>query len=120
MLNKDGDDHRRLRRLVTASFTPRMVEQLRPRIEGIAQELIDAVAPRGEMDLVEKLPSRCRSRSSCFRLRTSLELVRADPSLMPRAIEELLRLRRPAVEELAWRPVPLFRSLAALPVAWDT
>jgi hypothetical protein len=49
-----------------------------------------------------------------------LELVRADPSLMPRAIEELLRLRRPAVEELAWRPVPLFRSLAALPVAWDT
>jgi cytochrome P450 len=54
MLNKDGDDHRRLRRLVTASFTPRMVEQLRPRIEGIAQELIDAVAPRGEMDLVEK------------------------------------------------------------------
>jgi hypothetical protein len=64
MLNKDGDDHRRLRRLVTAAFTPRMVEQLRPRIEEIAHELIDAVAPRGEMDLVEKLPSRCRSRSS--------------------------------------------------------
>src|SRR3954464_13446868 len=30
MLNKDGDDHRRLRRLVTKAFTPRMVEQLRP------------------------------------------------------------------------------------------
>jgi cytochrome P450 len=28
-----------------------------------------------------------------------------------------LRLAAPA-EELRWRPVPLFRSLAALPVAW--
>jgi len=51
MLNRDGDDHRRLRRLVTKAFTPRMVEQLRPRIQAIADELIDAVETRGEMDL---------------------------------------------------------------------
>ena len=51
MLNRDGDDHRRLRRLVTKAFTPRMVEQLRPRIQEIADELIDAVEPRGSMDL---------------------------------------------------------------------
>src|SRR5207244_1929663 len=54
MLNKDGEDHRRLRRLVTKAFTPRMVEQLRPRIEEIADELIDAVESRGEMDLVDE------------------------------------------------------------------
>jgi cytochrome P450 len=54
MLNKDGEDHRRLRRLVTKAFTPRMVEQLRPRIQEIADELIDAVEPRGEMDLVDE------------------------------------------------------------------
>ena len=30
-----------------------------------------------------------------------------------------LRLAAPA-ETLAWRAVPLFRSLAALPVAWGT
>jgi cytochrome P450 len=53
MLNRDGDDHRRLRRLVTKAFTPRMVERLRPRIEEIADELLDAAEPRGEMDLVE-------------------------------------------------------------------
>jgi cytochrome P450 len=53
MLNKDGDDHRRLRRLVTKAFTPRMVERLRPRIQEIADELIDTVASRGEMELVE-------------------------------------------------------------------
>ena len=51
MLNRDGDDHRRLRRLVTKAFTPRMVEQLRPRIQAIADELIDGVEARGAMDL---------------------------------------------------------------------
>ena len=35
MLNRDGDDHRRLRRLVSKAFTPRMIEQLRPRIQEI-------------------------------------------------------------------------------------
>jgi len=51
MLNRDGADHRRLRRLVTKAFTPRMVERLRPRIQAIADELLDAVEERGEMDL---------------------------------------------------------------------
>jgi cytochrome P450 len=54
MLNRDGDDHRRLRRLVTKAFTPKMVEQLRPRIQEIADELLDAVETRGQMDLVEE------------------------------------------------------------------
>jgi cytochrome P450 len=53
MLNRDGEDHRRLRRLVTKAFTPRMVEQLRPRIQEIADQLIDRVQPHGEMDLVD-------------------------------------------------------------------
>ena len=54
MLNKDGEDHRRLRRLVTQAFTPRMVERLRPRIQEIADELLDAVESRGRMDLVDE------------------------------------------------------------------
>jgi cytochrome P450 len=55
MLNKDGADHRRLRRLVTKAFTPRMVEQLRPRIQAIADELLDTVQERRAMELVEEL-----------------------------------------------------------------
>lgn len=51
MLNRDGDDHRRLRRLVTKAFTPRVVEQLRPRIQEIADDLLDRVEGRGSMDL---------------------------------------------------------------------
>jgi cytochrome P450 len=54
MLNRDGDDHRRLRRLVSKAFTPRMIELLRPRIQEIADALIDPVAPAGEMELVSE------------------------------------------------------------------
>lgn len=52
LLNRDGDDHRRLRRLVSKAFTPRMIERLRPRIQEIADGLIDQVAADGEMELV--------------------------------------------------------------------
>ena len=53
LLSKDGDDHRRLRRLVTKAFTPRIVEGLRPRVGEIADDLIDRVADRGRMELVD-------------------------------------------------------------------
>jgi cytochrome P450 len=53
MLNKDGEEHRRLRRLVTQAFTPRMVERLRPRVQEIADELIDSVEARRAMELVD-------------------------------------------------------------------
>jgi cytochrome P450 len=54
MLNRDGDTHLRLRRLVSKAFTPRMVEQLRPRIQEIADELIDRASAAGEMELVSE------------------------------------------------------------------
>jgi cytochrome P450 len=53
VLTTDGDDHRRLRRLVSKAFTPKMVEQLRPRIQEIADELLDELPPSGEADLVD-------------------------------------------------------------------
>ncbi len=53
LLAKDGEDHRRLRRIVTKAFTPRIVEQLRPRIQQIADDLIDVVDGRGSMELVD-------------------------------------------------------------------
>src|SRR5690349_21494814 len=52
MLNRDGDDHRRLRRLVSKAFTPRMIEQMRPRVQEIADALIEPVVAAGEMELV--------------------------------------------------------------------
>jgi cytochrome P450 len=52
LLQVDPPDHTRLRSLVSKAFTPRMIEQLRPRIQQIASELVDAVEKRGSMDLI--------------------------------------------------------------------
>jgi cytochrome P450 len=52
MLSVDEPDHRRLRLLVSKAFTPRYVESLRPRVQQIADDLLDRVADQGQMDLV--------------------------------------------------------------------
>jgi cytochrome P450 len=51
-LFRDPPDHTRLRGLVQKAFTPRVVEGLRPRLEEICDELLDAALERGEVDLV--------------------------------------------------------------------
>lgn len=51
----DPPDHTRLRGLVNRAFTPRVVEQLRPRIQEITNELLDAVAEKGAMEVVADL-----------------------------------------------------------------
>jgi len=50
--NMDPPAHTRMRRLVSASFTPKMVNALALRIQVIVDGLIDAVAPAGEMDAI--------------------------------------------------------------------
>lgn len=53
LLNLDPPDHTRLRGLVHKAFTPRTVDELKPRIANIATELLDAMADTGETDLIE-------------------------------------------------------------------
>lgn len=55
LLMVDPPDHTRLRRLVNKAFTPRMVENLRPRIQAIVDDLLDRAAERREMDLIRDL-----------------------------------------------------------------
>jgi cytochrome P450 len=57
MIAKDPPDHTRLRRLVSRAFTPKMVEQLAPRIQEIVDELLDAALLRGAFDLVQDFAS---------------------------------------------------------------
>jgi cytochrome P450 PksS len=52
MLDLDPPDHTRLRALVQKAFTPRLVEQLRPRVEALANDLLDAARGRGRLDLI--------------------------------------------------------------------
>jgi len=52
MLNQDPPDHTRLRALVGKAFTPRLIEQIRPRVEAMTHELLDGVQDRRRMDLI--------------------------------------------------------------------
>jgi cytochrome P450 PksS len=52
MLDVDGVDHDRLRALVQRAFTPRLVEQMRPRIQELTESLLDAAQTRNQIDLI--------------------------------------------------------------------
>jgi cytochrome P450 len=53
MLVVEPPDHTRYRRLVSRVFTARAVEGLRPQVEAVADELLDAVAGHDKVDLVQ-------------------------------------------------------------------
>jgi pimeloyl-[acyl-carrier protein] synthase len=55
MLTSDPPDHTRLRKLVSKAFTPRAVENLRPRIRDIVEYLLAEAGKRGEFDIQHDL-----------------------------------------------------------------
>ncbi|MFJ8645528.1 cytochrome P450 [Streptomyces sp. NPDC093546] len=52
MLDLEPPDHTRIRRLVSKAFTPRTVERLRPYVDRLAGELVDALVAEGGGDLL--------------------------------------------------------------------
>ncbi|WP_433893710.1 cytochrome P450 family protein [Streptomyces sp. CA-111067] len=66
MLESDPPEHTRLRRIVSGAFTPKRTAGLFPSVERIADELLDALPPLGQADLVPSytapLPARVIAR----------------------------------------------------------
>jgi cytochrome P450 PksS len=52
MLDLDPPDHTRLRALVQKAFTPRLAELVRPRVQGLADGLLDEARRRRRFDLI--------------------------------------------------------------------
>ncbi|WP_437775815.1 cytochrome P450 [Sorangium sp. So ce1097] len=55
MVLADPPRHTRLRSLVARAFTPQVVEGLRPLVQRVADEMIDAAAAGGRMDILRDL-----------------------------------------------------------------
>lgn len=55
MLNVDPPDHTRLRRLVSKAFTPKTIEDLRPRTQELVDEALDRIEAEGSGDVVTEL-----------------------------------------------------------------
>lgn len=68
LLSLEGEDHLRLRRLLSPAFRSRAIEALRPRFQGLAGELADAFAPRGRVELVKEFAEPYSSRILCVLL----------------------------------------------------
>ena len=67
MFTNEGEAHTRLRRLVSRAFTPRSVQQLRPRAAQLIKEQFLDLESRGEGDLVQLL-ARTSVRVMCHLL----------------------------------------------------
>ena len=68
LLSLEGDDHLRLRRLLGPAFRSRAIEAMRPQFQALANELIDAFAPRGRVELVSEFAEPYAARVLCLLL----------------------------------------------------
>lgn len=126
MLFLDPPSHSRIRGLAACAFTPARVAALRNRIQQLADELLDAVAPNGRMDvladLAEPLPAIVTSELFGVSTEFALELkvwsakfaemlgnFQHNPDRIPSmldTIENLTEFFRKAVEEQKKKPCP--------------
>ena len=119
MLDRDGPDHTRLRRLVSKAFTPRAIQALRPRITDLVDGMLGAMAEQRRVDLVDALAfplpfaviaemlgtppaDHERIRQLSGTVVRSLEPV-ADPDLVAQIVAADEELTQIAGEMIAWK-----------------
>jgi cytochrome P450 len=65
MLSKEGDDHRRLRKLGNPAFSRTLIERMVPEFQELANELIDAYAGAGRCEFVSQFAEPYAARVLC-------------------------------------------------------
>ncbi len=65
MIAMDDPRHARLRRIVSAGFTPRVLQRLEGSVQQVAAEVVDGVCERGEVDFVTDVAALLPLRIVC-------------------------------------------------------
>ena len=65
MINLDDPRHARLRRIVSAAFTPKMIKSFEEQVQTSADQIIDAVIDKGECDFVTEVAARLPLKIIC-------------------------------------------------------
>jgi cytochrome P450 len=65
MLSKEGDDHRRLRKLGNPAFSRTLIERMVPEVQELAEELIDSYAGSGRCEFVSQFAEPYAARVLC-------------------------------------------------------
>jgi cholest-4-en-3-one 26-monooxygenase len=73
MLNMDPPQHVKFRRTVQRSFTPRLIESMRPHVCELAKRIVDNVAHKGECEFVEDLAAELPLQVICEMMGVALE-----------------------------------------------
>src|SRR5262252_8155306 len=68
VLNMEGEEHHRLRRLLNPAFSRRIVEPLRPRFSALAAELIDSFAEPGRCEFMAEFAEPYAARVIAYML----------------------------------------------------
>jgi len=68
LLSLEGEDHLRLRRLLSPAFRSKAIEAMRPQFQQLTGELIDAFAPRGRVEFVSEFAEPYAARVLCLLL----------------------------------------------------
>jgi cytochrome P450 len=95
MIAMDDPRHARLRRIVSAGFTPRMLKRLEESVQVLAGQIVDDVCERGEIDFVTDVAAALPLRIVCDLMgipdseyryvfdRTNVILGASDPEYVP-------------------------------------
>jgi methyl-branched lipid omega-hydroxylase len=104
MINMDDPRHSRLRRIVSASFNPRMVKDLEASVQQIASTIVDEAIDAGEGDFVPMVAARLPLKIICDMMgvpesdydtvlnATNVLLGGADEEFMPVDVDPMLHL----------------------------
>ncbi|ADK69003.1 cytochrome P450 [Gordonia sp. KTR9] len=101
VLNKEGGDHRRLRRLMNPAFAPKLINTLVPRFQALAGELVDAFADRGSCEFMSEFAEPYAARVIAIMLglpEDEWEIIAAESTTIGLAMGVTLKQDLPQIE----------------------
>ncbi|MFD0854412.1 cytochrome P450, partial [Actinomadura adrarensis] len=102
VLNKEGEEHHRLRRLMNPAFSHKLIAGLVPRFQALAGELIDAFADRGECDFTTEFAEPYAARVIAIMLglpEDEWEIIARESATLGLALGVTLRQDLPKIEK---------------------
>lgn len=98
LLHQDPPDHTRMRGLLLDAFAPRRIESLRPRLQGLADALVDQMPEGGGFDVVACFAAR-------FPFQALAEVIGLPPHLTARFQRDWGKVVQPVGPEDPGRPL---------------
>lgn len=106
VLNKEGEEHHRLRRLMNPAFSHKLIAGLVPRFQALAAELVDGFADRGECDFTAEFAEPYAARVIAIMLglpEDEWEVIARDSATLGLAMGITLKRDLPEIEEALGR-----------------